>query len=146
MPKSTVTQYSVPLPNEPGALAQLTKALANANANVVAIASECVSVVGVVHFVTEKDDSVRQTLEKAGYKVYAKPAYWVELANRPGELSRLAKTLADQGVNIQNVYATARPGWDSGYIAVVVDQPQKAEPVLAKWSATNKTAGKVAVN
>ncbi|MBI2070406.1 MAG: hypothetical protein HYT79_07350 [Elusimicrobia bacterium] len=134
MAKNKLVQYSVPLSNEPGALSKLTKTLAAEKINVTSFMSESLSDVAYFRFLAEESNNVKRLLEKSGYQAFETPAVDVELSNKPGELNRLAKALGEKGVNILNIYATANPGEYSGRVVLIVDQPEKAQPLLAKFS------------
>ncbi|MBI4669774.1 MAG: hypothetical protein HY747_11450 [Elusimicrobia bacterium] len=138
MPKTKWTQWTVPLTNEPGTMAKITKTLATAKVNITAFTSDGAGDVAWFRFLTETDTNVRPTLEEAGYQVFETPAIEVELPNRPGELSRLAKILGDKGINIQTTYATACCCCDCGHIVLTVDQTEKAWPLLAKLCSNGK--------
>ncbi|MBI4063058.1 MAG: hypothetical protein HY401_02035 [Elusimicrobia bacterium] len=136
--KTQWTQYTVPLTNTPGTLAKLTQTLSTAEVNITSFTSEGWSDVAWFRFLA-KDPNATTVLEKAGYKVYTHPAIEVELTNKPGELNKLAATLGEKGINIWTTYGTTATNQTSGRIVVVVDQPEKALPVLDTWKVKATT-------
>src|SRR2546428_10414721 len=63
----------------------------------------------------------------------------VVLPDRPGELGRLASTLAEKGVNIDAI--AAHTAFGKGYVAVLPAEPQRARDALrnAGFTFTEKT-------
>lgn len=55
-----------------------------------------------------------------------------ELLNRPGELTRLCRTLAEADINISYAYCTARPDQNSGCLVIKTDDPERALEVLTR--------------
>jgi len=127
----TLTQFSVPVPNRPGSLREITKVLSRANINVLGIIAEAISDSGFVRFIAEPEGAVSPALKKAGFQVFETPAISLELTNQPGTLSMAAENFAKSGINIISVYGTAC-GNQGARIVFVVDQPDKAKSVLER--------------
>lgn len=127
-------QFSVPLYDRPGALSQLTEVLFKEGVNLLGITSDTSGTVAFVHFIVDKEPQALKALRNAGFQVYEAPLFFAELPNRPGELNRLCKALAQQGLNIRSVYGTTGGG-ELGRLAFTVDNAEKAAPVFEKWMA-----------
>lgn len=98
------------LENRPGALAALGEATAAAGVNIEAVCG----VTGperetAVHVLVEDAPAAREALAAAGLAVTSeREVLVVECQDRPGELARIGRALADGGVNVELVYlATA---------------------------------------
>ena len=50
----------------------------------------------------------------------------LEIENRSGALSRIARKLARADINIGYAYCTALPGQESGCLVLRTDEPEKA--------------------
>jgi hypothetical protein len=53
----------------------------------------------------------------------------IELQDRPGELSKMAKRLAKSGVNVESIHILSK-GTSTTSIALVVDKYKKASEIL----------------
>ena len=132
-PKQSVTQYSVPVKNEPGQLHKIALALAKEQVNVIGIASETISDVGYVRFLAERNLTVKKVLADQGFQVFETPVFCVALPNKPGQLARLTEVLEENGINIETIYGTTSDG-EHANLVLSVNRPDKAEKVLAQFS------------
>ena len=132
-PNQNVTQYSVPVKNEPGQLLKIAKTLAKEQVNIIGITSATIGDVGYVRFLAEKSLTVRKVLEDQGFQVFETPVFRVALSNKPGELARMAAVLEENGVNIENIYGTTNGG-EHAHLVLAVNRPEKAEKLLAKFA------------
>jgi hypothetical protein len=122
-------QFIVQLPNHPGALADLSEALANAGVDLRAIGGGGIGELGHVILTTADDDTTRQVLKDGGYTYHEGESLLTEVDDRPGGMAAVARRLADAGINIQGHLFVGRWG-DRAMFAFVVDDPEKARPVL----------------
>ena len=132
MIKQKATEYCVPLKNEPASHARATQALAKAGINVTALHIQPLGVISIIRFLCDKENSaVRKPLEQAGYEVFERPVFQMELPNHPGELSRAFRAMADEDIRVLEVYGTA-DGAESATLVFSVDQPERASQVLGR--------------
>jgi hypothetical protein len=127
-----VRQFSIPAYDKPGALGELAETLARAGVNLTAVATETSGATGFVRFVAEPEDKVRRALSAEGYPVFETGVFQVELADKPGELSRLAKALGAAMVQITHLYGTA--SGSPARLILAAEPADRAEPVLAALS------------
>lgn len=132
MNKQTMTQYAVIVPNKMGSLAQVTQVLAKESVNIDCILTECHGDIATFRFVCDKE--CKKKLESAGMQVLEQQVLCVELPNRPGELNKLCKTLADRHVDIACLYGSAQGSMCK--LVLSVDQPEKAAPVVQEAGAS----------
>jgi hypothetical protein len=59
---------------------------------------------------TASNVKAKKALEPLGVAIEEKDVVEVELLNRPGELQKVAKRIADAGIDIEYMYATAGAG------------------------------------
>jgi hypothetical protein len=99
---------TVSLEDRPGALADLGEALGNAGVNIEGICGLGVEGRGIIHVLVEDAAAARKALEGAGIKVEGEADPMVAeisgSADTPGELGRMARAIANAGVNIQAMY------------------------------------------
>jgi len=131
MAKYNTTQFSVPVLNVPGTMAKVTSLLAKEGINLLAVNTESLGDVAFIRFIPEKPEGVKRLLERAGFQVLETEVFYVEIANRAGELNKLAKALGDAGVNILSVYATTT-AQDTAKVALAVDDVRKANAIVDK--------------
>lgn len=124
-----VRQYTVFLPNVPGALSRFIELFANEGVNIVGIASEIRDDSGVVRVTVDTDKKISYILTSAGFTTVDTPMISLELSDKPGELLKLSKSLADHGINITTVYGTALGG-KSSRILINVSNAEKAVEIL----------------
>jgi hypothetical protein len=121
-------QFEILINDRPGELAKVTDALAMNGINIMAIASErCEN--PIIRIVTDDEQSTRAALNKANMKFRENELMVIELQDRPGELSKIAKRLAKSGVNVESIHILSK-GTSTTSIALVVDNYKKASEIL----------------
>lgn len=129
MPVKIVRQYTVFLPNVPGALGGFIELFANEGINIIGIASELRDDSGVVRVTVDTERQISYVLTNAGFTTVETPMISIEIDDRPGELLRMAKILAAHSVNITTVYGTAL-GDRSARILINASDADKALQIL----------------
>ena len=124
-------QFVVQLPNKPGALAILAEELATRGVDLRAIGGGGIGDAGHVIMTTADDTTTKSVLEEGGYTFVEGESILAEVDDRPGGMARVARALADAGVNIQGHLFLGRWG-DRAMFAFVVDKPDLARPILEK--------------
>ncbi|MEK7252345.1 MAG: amino acid-binding ACT domain-containing protein [Actinomycetota bacterium] len=117
-----MTEFTVRLANSPGILAALVERLDEAGVHIEAIAAFGAGARGVVHLVAADADRARSVLRAAGMAFEERPVITTELSAEPGALARMARRLADAGVNIEALYLL-RSSAEGLEFAVAVDRP-----------------------
>jgi hypothetical protein len=100
------TEFSIILEHHPGSLADLTEALAQNAVNIIAIHASPCGEEGVVQFITSDPDATIEALNDIRLDFSAQEVLMLTLAHEPGSLARLARALANAGININAVYMT----------------------------------------
>lgn len=126
-----VRQYSVFLPNRPGALSSFAKLFFDQNINIIGIASEIRDDSGVVRVTVDGDKRIGYILTQAGFTTVETPMISIEVPDKPGELFRLTQVLGEHGINITTVYGTAFGG-NTARILVSANDTKKAQEILEK--------------
>ena len=124
-------QFVVQLPNKPGALAILAEELATRGVDLRAIGGGGIGDSGHLILTTADDPTTRAVLDEGGYTFVEGESILAEVDDRPGGMARVARALADAGVNIQGHLFLGRWG-DRAMFAFVVDKPDLARPILEK--------------
>ncbi|HYL41559.1 MAG TPA: ACT domain-containing protein [Candidatus Binatus sp.] len=126
-------EFVVQLRNQPGALAILAESLAGQGIDVRAIGGGGLGDVGHVIMTTTDDEATRAVLESGGYTFVEGESILAEVDDRPGGMARIARALADAGVNIRGHLFLGRWG-DRAMLGFVVDKPELARPILERKS------------
>jgi hypothetical protein len=126
-------QFVVQLKNEPGAMATLAEALAARGVDLRAIGGGGIGDAGHVIMTTADDAATKQILDEGGYTYIEGESILAEVDDKPGGMAALSRRLADAGVNIYGHLFLGRWG-DRAMFAFVVDDPDKARPILERKS------------
>jgi hypothetical protein len=124
-------QFVVQLKNVPGAMAILAEELAARGVDLRAIGGGGLGDSGHVIMTTADDDATKEVLEAGGYNFVEGESILAEVDDKPGGMARVARQLADAGVNIHGHLFLGRWG-DRAMFAFVVDKPDVARPILER--------------
>ena len=124
-------QFVVQLTNRPGSLAVLAEALAARGVDLRAIGGGGIGDAGHVIMTTADDDATKSVLDEGGYTYVEGESIIAEVGDRPGGMAGVTRDLAEAGVNIYGHLFLGRWG-DRAMFTFVVDQPEKARPILER--------------
>jgi len=124
-------QFVVQLKNQPGAMAVLAEELASRGVDLRAIGGGGIGESGHVIMTTADDATTKQVLDDGGYVYVEGESILAEVDDKPGGMARIARALADAGVNIYGHLFLGRWG-DRAMFAFVVDKPDVARPILER--------------
>ena len=121
--------FLVELKNQPGALAQVTEAIAQKGIDIVSFSGATSGSSGTVALITNDESATRRVLADGGFTVREIELVTAALAQRPGTLAAAARRRADAGVNIEAALATGMS--DRGvHVAFATDDPARARQAL----------------
>jgi hypothetical protein len=129
MPVKLVRQYTVFLPNVPGALSKFVELFANEGVNIIGIASEIRDDSGIVRVAVDADRKVSHLLTGAGFTTIETSMISLELPDKPGQLLELTRALSERNINITTVYGTS-VGGASARLLMNASDAEKALEVL----------------
>ncbi|QLJ53047.1 MAG: hypothetical protein Sv326_0872 [Candidatus Fermentimicrarchaeum limneticum] len=115
-----------------GLLAQISKILGDKNINIDSVSVETLGKDAIIHLVASRENEATKLLEDAGFKVTASDVIVLKIDDQPGELAKVALTLAEAGVNIRSVLFL-RKEESKGLFAVKVNKPDKAVEILKDY-------------
>ncbi len=127
-----IKQFSVFMPNKPGALTRLAALFSEKGINILGIASEVRDDSGLVRIALENDAEVSSILSSAGFSSVETHILSVEVDDKPGELLRVAAALADGKINITTVYGTSVEGAKTSRILIAAQNTDRALEILEK--------------
>ncbi|MFQ5800347.1 MAG: ACT domain-containing protein [Candidatus Hydrothermarchaeales archaeon] len=125
-------QITILVEDKPGALADICEAFGRSGINIKSISAEGLGEAGIIRIITEDMNTAKRALEREGYSFSVSEIVPVRLMDRPGELGKVARKLADEGINIQCMYIL---GKDKGMtdIALRVSDVKGAKKALGKY-------------
>jgi hypothetical protein len=126
-----VKDLEIELENRPGTLAQMGEALGRAGVSVEGGGVFVVEGIGVAHFLFADAAAARKALEEAGIRVVRQREVLMQRLKQdePGQLGKIARRMADAGVNIEAQYSD-----HDHQLILVVDDFTKGKAVLEAWS------------
>jgi hypothetical protein len=105
-----VKEISFSLGDRVGLLAEVTTVLAKAKVNINAICAYGMEGNASFMLTTSSNAKAKKALAPLGVAIEEKDVVQVEMANKPGELQKVAQRIADAGIDIQYIYATTGGG------------------------------------
>ena len=97
-------ELKVRVPDRPGALGEITAALAEKKVNLRAVNAWVEGDEGVIRLIVDAVPAARKALAKQGLQVEELEVVEVELSDKPGALAEKATALGRAGVNITHVF------------------------------------------
>jgi len=129
--RAMANQFVVQLKNVPGSMAILAEELAERGVDLRAIGGGGLGNSGHVIMTTADDETTKKVLDEGGYTYVEGESIIAEVDDKPGGMARIARALADAGVNIHGHLFLGRWG-DRAMFAFVVDRPDLAKPILER--------------
>ncbi len=100
-----VEQIAVFLENKSGRLAEITRILAAENVNIRALSVADTADFGILRLIVDKVDQAKKILKNNGFTVGKTNVIAVEVADQPGGLASVLKTIEAAGLNVEYMYA-----------------------------------------
>ncbi|MGC9337832.1 MAG: ACT domain-containing protein [Candidatus Cloacimonadia bacterium] len=95
--------------NDVGALAAVAEALGGVGVNIEAISAYGRDNEAIFRLITNDPQTVLKTMAKVSkVKVVSADVIVLKLINRPGELGKVTRKLANQGINLESLYIVSR--------------------------------------
>jgi hypothetical protein len=124
-------EISFAMLNKAGLLSEVTRAIAGASVNITAICAYAMGDTAYFMLTTASNVKAKKALAPLGVAIEERDVVEVELLNRPGELQKVAKRIADAGIDIEYMYATAGAGKSTTCIFKTADH-QKTVKIINK--------------
>jgi hypothetical protein len=106
--------------DKPGLLAKIGELLGSEGVNIETLCASTHNGQGVMHLVVDDGEEAGEVLKANGFKVEeVRPVMTVTLDDRPGELGRYCRKLAQGGVTISAAYVARRNGGETELIFAV---------------------------
>jgi hypothetical protein len=133
-------EISLTLPNRPGALAGVAKALAKARINLAAISVDSASGKGRVRLIVNDPDRAVGLLATAGYDAEVREMIAVRLEDRAGSFLRVLEVLARERINIQSVAILVAREGNLPLVALSANDLTRARRILQRAGFASRAA------
>jgi hypothetical protein len=115
-------QITITTEDRPGVLAELGELLGRSGVNIETLSASSHDGAGVIHLVVDDSEDAAEVLASHGFEVRNScPVLTVTLDDRPGELGRYCRKLAEAGVAITAAYVARRGAGETELIFAVDD-------------------------
>lgn len=112
--------------DQPGVLARLGEACGAAGINIEGLSAFTGQGKGVVHVLVPDAEHALEVLDEAGLDVRAaRDVVVVDIADSPGAMGRICRTVAEADINIEQAYLAT-----GGRMVMVVDDVERARALL----------------
>ena len=139
-----VKQISVFLENRHGRLAEVTQVLGEHKLNIRALSLADTSDFGVLRMIIDHPDQAYMVLKEKHYTVRETDVVALEVADQPGGLAGVLRTLNDHDINVEYLYAfPERESVDQAIMVFKFDNIDKAIEVLQKNNINLMEASRV---
>ena len=125
-----ITQLSVFLMNQPGALVEAVETISGSGANIRAMSIAEANDFGILRLIVSDSDTVCKLLEKH-YLISRTEVVAARMDDRSGALRPILAALNEANINIEYMYAFTGSGPEQAYVVFRVNDVQTAEEVLA---------------
>jgi hypothetical protein len=128
----TLMQFEISVQNKPGEIARIAELLGRNSVNIQGISTELNAKKSLIRVITDDEATARRSLKVGGLDFLEKEVLEVSLPDRPGELAKLAKTLARAGINIESLFILST-GTSVERVALGVNDMERAKEALWKY-------------
>ena len=124
-------QFTIPVANQPGAVAKIARTLGDAKVNILALLGTAEGTGGRVQLVVEDARRAKKALDAARIAYDELAAEEHELSNKPGALADCLDTLKRRGINLNSICATAAKGGKKAVVVYAAEAKEKAASAIA---------------
>lgn len=125
------TEFEMSFPGSSKSLLDAIAILAEHNVNLNTVATAKIGDSHIVKFLTGSEEEVRRMLMKADLHYRDRQVLVVNMFNKPGQWLRVAKSLVDDGIEINASYLLGQKGDSMSFVFVVSDY-EKARKICTR--------------
>ncbi len=136
----TLREISLTLPNRPGTLAGVARALAKERINLAAIGVDSSAGTGRVRLVVNDPERAVELLRAAGYEPEVRDMLVVRMEDRAGSFLRVLEVLAKEKVNLQSVAILVAREGNQPLVALSTDDLARTRRILQSAGFVSRAA------
>lgn len=118
-------RITVIVDNRPGAVADVTNALAGRGVNIESLDVDAADEKGVINLTVDRYDEALQALRDASLQAISEDAIVIRLKDEPGAIARIAARFKEAGVNIRSMHILRRET-DQSLVSIVSERRAEA--------------------
>ncbi len=131
-----VEQIAVFLENKSGRLAEITAKLAAENVNIRALSVADTADFGILRLIVDDAEKAKTTLKSNGFTVGITNVIAVEVADKTGGLAGVLKTIEEEKLNVEYMYAFVNKTGEDAVLIFRFDDMDKAIEALQRTGYT----------
>jgi hypothetical protein len=124
-------QFTITVQNQPGAVLEIAKTLADSKVNILALLGTARGTSGTVQLIVEDPKRAKKALDEGKVTYQETTAEELELPNKPGALAQSLAKLAAKGVNLSSICATAPKGGKRAVVVYTVEATAETAAAMA---------------
>lgn len=125
-----IQQLSIFVENKSGRLAEITEALAGSNIDIRAMSVADTSDFGILRLIVNKPEEAVAAFQNAGMTVSLTSVIAIGVHDRPGEFAKAVRLLADNGIDVEYIYAFISREKGKAFVILRVNEEDKAIDIL----------------
>lgn len=127
-----VEQISVFLENKAGRLLEVAKILGDNGVNIRALSLADTTDFGILRLIVNDNEKAKRVLKENGFTVKITHVIAVEVDDRPGGLASILSPLAEEGINVEYMYAFVEKSKNKAVLVFKFEDLDKAIEILQK--------------
>ncbi len=128
----TVKQLSIFVENKPGRMAEITERIAEAGIDIRALSIADTANFGILRLIVDAPEKAEVALKDKGMTVSLTDVIAVQIVDEPGSFSKAVRLLADNGIDIEYMYAFICRQHGKACVIIRVENNDAAMKVLEK--------------
>jgi len=141
---AAVKQISVFVENRSGGLADVTRALADANVNIRALSISETSDFGILRLIVDDVFAAGNALKEKGHIYSLTDVIAVAGEDKPGSIANIMETLARENISLEYAYAFFAESKELAYMIIKVGDRELAKKVLKENNIPMVSAEQIA--
>lgn len=123
-------QLSIFLENKPGVLTRVCSTLADTDINIFAMSVHDTVDHAIVRLIVDNPNKALLILESQGLHIMTQDVVVLNIDNKPGIISTLAKRLYRADINIEYAYCTATKNQEFGCVVIKTKDAEQTHEIL----------------
>ena len=128
----TISQLSIFVENNQGTIAGITECLAAAGISIRALCVAYKQEFGILRLIVSDIDKAKAVLSDNNCVVSVTKVIGIEIPDTPGGLSKVLRVIADNGINVEYLYAFITVAGENAYVVLRVEDNENAARIMEK--------------
>ena len=128
----TISQLSIFVENKQGTIAGITESLAAAGISIRALSVADTQEFGILRLIVSDIYKAKAVLSDNNCVVSVTKVIGIEIPDTPGGLSKVLRVIADNGINVEYLYAFITVAGENAYVVLRVEDNENAARIMEK--------------